>query len=207
MTPHTLKFKLGVDTFTSKSLFDFKSVVQEPLSQHNNNMWASKSCRTTLQVVSVSPPKWLSCWWLCSWLGAETADKGRLAASQQHRERTESQPEKDACGKRTLIKTLCVFVNPGIWELKLADWINIFSPPQATVLYLTFWKFIWVNLAAEATDSGAVNNTSPPSPEHSHTHTAAERRNTFFKPYFSSFSSSNSSGLKLSYLCLHFQIT
>lgn len=176
MAPNTLKLKLGVDTFTSKSLFDFKSGVQK--------LWANTT--KTCEPPNTAAPRWrlsvchhpndshVGDFVLDSELRLQTKGDWQWVNSIEREQRL-SQGEL-LVAKATLIKTLCVFVNPGIWELKLADWINIFSPPQATVFYLTFWKFIWVNLAAEATDSEVVNNTSPLSPEHSHT---AQEKKTF----------------------------
>ncbi len=154
----------------------------------------------------VSQPKWLSCRWLCSWLRAETADNGGWQRVKAQGDKQRASEGENLVAKGTLIKTLCVFVNPGIWDLKLVDWINIFSLPQATVLYLTFWKFIWVNLAAEATDSEAVNNTSPAPLKHSHIPEDKENANPFVKAILHSYSSSDCCALKPLYRCLQLYI-
>lgn len=44
---------------------------------------------------TVSRPKWLLCQWLCSWLGAETADSGSWQRVKAQRGR-----DKEPCGKR-----------------------------------------------------------------------------------------------------------
>lgn len=68
----------------------------------------------------------------------QTAEAGN-ESEQRDKQKAGSE---DLVAKGTLIKTLWVFADPGIWDLKLVGWINIFSPLQATVLYLTFWRFI-----------------------------------------------------------------
>lgn len=75
----------------------------------------------------------------------------RRSRDCRRRRPTERQTESTSGGgnlvaKGSLINTLWVFLNPGIWDLKLVAWINIFPPLQAAVLYLTFWRFIYVNM-------------------------------------------------------------
>lgn len=70
-------------------------------------------------------------------LETETADMA-TGTESKYRKTNRKAREEEPCGKGSVIKTLCVFENLGIWDLKLVDWINIFSLPQASVLYLTF---------------------------------------------------------------------